>query len=123
MPLTSLPVKRSKKIYSALHVVSSIFMTLALVWLTISTPFVNEAYEIKKEISKQFPAQQSEEDANLFSNTTEEKNPNVNSLSEYLHDTQPFEKISVALTKFYKCHPSALYLDFDAELLSPPPEV
>ncbi|HEU4632526.1 MAG TPA: hypothetical protein VFS22_00990 [Flavisolibacter sp.] len=106
-----------------MHIVSSLFMTLALLWLTISTPFVNEAYEIKKEISKQFPVPQSDEDANLFSNTTEEKNPNANSLSEYLHDTQPFEKISIALTKTYKCHSSDLYLDYHGELISPPPEV
>lgn len=95
---------------------------LALLWLTISTPFVNKAYEIKKEISQKFCGPESEEDANLFSNTTEEKNPNANSLSEYLHDTQPFEKISVALIKFYKCHPADLYFAYHPELLSPPPE-
>ena len=97
-------------------------MTLALLWLTISTTFVNEAYEFIKEISQKFSGTESEEDANLFSNTTEEKNPNANSLSEYLHDTQPFEKISVALTKFYKCHPADLYFEYHPQLLSPPPE-
>jgi hypothetical protein len=121
--LTSPPVKRNEKIYSVLHIASSAFMTLALLWLTVCTPFVNEAYEIKKEISKKFPVQQSEEDTNLFSNTTEEKNPNANSLSEYLHDMQSFEKFSIALTKFYKCHPSDLYFEYNPELISPPPEV
>jgi hypothetical protein len=116
-------MKRSKKIFSALHVASSVFMMLALLWLTICTPFVNEAYEIKKEISQKFPDQQSDEEANLFSNTTEEKNPNANSLSEYLHDTQTFEKTSIALTKFYKCPPSDLYFEYHPELISPPPEV
>jgi len=96
-------------------------MILALLWLTICTPFVNKAYELKKEISQKFPVQ-NEDDANIFSNTTEEKNPNANSLSEYLHDTQPFEKFSIALIKFYKCHSSALYLEYNPELISPPPE-
>jgi hypothetical protein len=114
-------MKRSKKIFSALQVLSSVFMSLALLWLTICTPFVNEAYEIKKEISQKF-SDQCEEDSNLFSNTTEEKNP-TNSLSEYLHDTQSFEKISIVLTKFYKCHPSDLYFEYHPELISPPPEV
>lgn len=102
--------------------VSSMLMMLALSWLTVCTPFVNKAYEVKKEINQKHSQNHGDDDANLFSNITEEKNPNANSLSEYLHDTQPFEKFSITLTKSYKCHPSDLYLEYNPELVSPPPE-
>ncbi len=123
LPLISQPVKRSKKKYSALQIASSIMMMLALLWLTVCTPFVNKAYEIKKEISQQHFQHQCDDDSNLFSNTTEEKNPNSNTLSEYLHQTQHLEKLSVALNKFYKGHPTDLYFEYHPELISPPPEV
>ncbi|HYK56270.1 MAG TPA: hypothetical protein VEV15_07300, partial [Flavisolibacter sp.] len=119
----SLPVKRSKKKYSALQIASSMIMVLALLWLTVCTPFVNKAYEIKKEISQKHFQDQCEDNSNLFSNITEEKNPNSNTLSEYLHDTHHAEKFPVALNKFYKGHPTDLYFEYDPELISPPPEV
>ena len=122
LPLISQPVKRSKK-YSALQIASSIIMMLALLWLTVCTPFVNKAYEIKKEISQQHFQGQCEDNSNLFSNITEEKNPNSNTLSEYLHDTHHSEKLPIALNKSYKGHPTDLYFEYHPELISPPPEV
>lgn len=122
LPLISQPVKRSKK-YSALQIASSIIMMLALSWLTVCTPFVNKAYELKKEISQKHFQDQGDGDSNIFSNTTEEKNPNSNTLSEYLHDTHHSEKFPVTLDKFYKGYPSSLYFAYHPELISPPPEV
>jgi hypothetical protein len=96
-------------------------MILALCWLTISTPFVYSSQQVKTESSK---SQDSKDNSNPFSNTTEEKNETgVNTLSEYLHEVDQMEDISVSLVKFYKCHPSDLYFAFHPELISPPPEV
>ena len=105
--------------YTKLHIASSLFMIVALLWLTVSTPYVNAAPEVKKEMGKKSGM----DDNNPFSNTTEEKNESsVNTLSEYLHDSSQDVPIPVTITKYYKCHPSNLYFAFHPELISPPPE-
>ena len=94
---------------------------MALLWLTVSTPFVYAADQVvKKEAQKNCS---DSEDSNPFSNTTEEKNESsVNTLSEYLHEPHQMEEHSTIIVKFYKCHPSDLYFEFHPELISPPPE-
>jgi len=95
-------------------------MILSLLWLTISTPYVNAAQNLKLEVEKK---SNSQDNTNPFSNTTEEKNESgVNSLSEYLHDQATEDPLTLILPKFYKCHPSDLYFAFHPELISPPPE-
>lgn len=95
-------------------------MVVALLWLTISTPFVYAANQIQKQ---QIHNQADRSDNNPFSNTTEEKNESsVNTLSEYLHDLHPTEHNFTVLTKYYKCHSSDLYRAYHPELISPPPE-
>jgi hypothetical protein len=103
-------------------VISSLFMVMALLWLTISTPFVFASQQAQqKEIQKQTG---SSEDRNPFSTTTEEKNESsVSTLSEYLHDLNSLNHHFIVLTRIYKCHTSDLYYDYHPELLSPPPEV
>ena len=94
-------------------------MILSLLWLTISSPYVNAAQQAKIETEKSG----SQDNTNPFSNTTEEKNESgVNSLSEYLHDHALEDPLPLILTKYYKCHPSDLYFAFHPELISPPPE-
>jgi len=97
-------------------------MIVALLWLTISTPFVFASQQAQqKEIQKQ-PG--SCEDKNPFSTTTEEKNESsVSTLSEYLHDLTSMNHHFTVLTRVYKCHSSDLYYAYHPELLSPPPEV
>jgi hypothetical protein len=96
-------------------------MIAALLWLTVSTPFVYSAQQIQK---KQIKTEQKQyADNNPFSNTTEEKNESgVNTLSEYLHDGHLMEQGFCIVTKYYKCYPSDLYIEYHPELLSPPPE-
>lgn len=108
--------------YTKAHGVSALLMLLALIWLTVSTPFVYESQQLKKELAKQLPPVE-DEDYNPFSNTTEEKSENsVNTLSEYLHDLHIAEHPSTIIAKYYKCHPDNLYFAYHPELLSPPPE-
>jgi hypothetical protein len=105
---------------------SSIFMMLALAWLTISLPFVYSAQQgtETQQTAKNSLPDSTEEDANPFANTTEEKTPNsVNAPSEeYLHDNDYSENyISVPSTEYKIVHTS-LYIAFHGELISPPPD-
>jgi hypothetical protein len=95
-------------------------MIIALLWLTISTPFVFASQQAQqKEIQKQAGT-----DKNPLSTTTEEKNESsVSTLSEYLHDLNSMSHHFIVLTRMYKCHTSDLYYAYHPELLSPPPEV
>jgi hypothetical protein len=112
-------VKGSQDIYIIRQAASAIFMILALLWLTVSTPFVYAADQsIKME------KQEVEEDnGGPLSGSTEEKNESsVNTLSEYLHDYHQLEHGFTPLAKYFKCHPSDLYFAYHPELISPPPE-
>lgn len=112
---------------------SSIFMMLVLLWLTVSTPFVNSfqqqvAAQEKAEEQKTRGACTDKDDpaaCNPFANTTEEKteSSSITFSEEYLHDH--FELIHTLddLLKHDNCDHSALYIAFHGELLSPPPEL
>lgn len=103
-------------------------MILALVWLTVSTPFVFEAQQhLLKQESKNTANNSTscdEEDApNPFASTTEEKAPtSVSTISEYLHEPATIHHPTLTLAKHYKFHSAELYIAFHGELLSPPPE-
>jgi hypothetical protein len=114
-------MNKGRKYYKKIHIRSAVFMILSLLWLTVSTPYVNAAQQLKKETEKK--SGRSTDNTNPFSNTTEEKNESsVNTLSEYLHDYSQEEPVPVIVQKFYKCHSSDLYFAFHPELISPPPE-
>jgi hypothetical protein len=110
--------------YNIKQFVSSIAMMLALVWLTISTPFVYSAQQQVKSIGTvQNICADADDDTNPFANTTEEKTENGgNTLSEYLHDMHQHLPYVAVAEKYSKCHPSDLYYAFHPELISPPPE-
>jgi len=112
-------MKSGRRTSNLLKGVSAIFMVLALLWLTVSTPFVYAAGQDIK-IEKQ---EVDDDNSNPLNGTTEEKSESsVNTLSEYLHDLHLMEHNFTTLTTFYKCHPSDLYFEFHPELISPPPE-
>jgi hypothetical protein len=71
--------------FSLKHIISALLMVVALLWLTISVPFVYAAQQAQQEeVQKQ---SSNCEDNNPLANTIEEKNESsVNTLSEYLHD-------------------------------------
>jgi hypothetical protein len=108
--------------FSLKSVISSLFMIMALLWLTVSTPFVFASQQAQQnEIQKQAG---SDGDKNPFSTTTEEKNESsVSTLSEYLHDLTSTSHNFIVLTRMYKCHTYSVYYAYHPELISPPPEV
>jgi hypothetical protein len=112
-----------KSYYKPVHVLYSLLMLLALSWLTVCLPYVNESQEIAKELTEQGSASDSDDNSNPLSNTNEEKTERgANTLSEYLHDMAIMEHHFIIVNTFYKCHPSDLYFDFHPQLVSPPPK-
>lgn len=112
---------------------SGIFMMLVLVWLTVSTPFVN-AFQMKmadreaqlhKDCGDSCKGA-SNSDCNPFANTTEEKTESSASLTfseEYLHEHHEHLTTLDDILQHARHGHSDLYIAFHGELLSPPPEV
>lgn len=113
--------------YSFFHRVSAIMMIVALSWLTISAPFVYEQQQkIAKENSSGFanlPIAGTDEEANPFSGSTEEKAPKtLNTFSEeYLHDHHQSEYFLSIASQFHKGEDATTYIAYHGELLVPPP--
>ena len=113
--------------YNLLHRVSAVMMIVALCWLTISAPFV---FEHQQKIAKQnceapadIPLAGTEEEANPFSGSTEEKAPkSLNTFSEeYLHNHHASEYFLSIASQFHKGENAGIYVAYHGELLVPPP--
>ncbi|MBL7741462.1 MAG: hypothetical protein JNK14_19740 [Chitinophagaceae bacterium] len=123
-------MKKNKRVYNRLQLVSAVFMILALLWLTVSIPFVNAA---QQDLAKQNQTEQvgnmmagnEEETANPFGNTTEEKAPsNSSSFSEeYLHDHHHTDHYFSIARQYHKCDNAGTYIAFHGELHVPPPNM
>lgn len=119
-------MKKSRKIYSVFQLCSAVFLILALMWLTVSTPFVIAGQE---EVAKQnktektsSPLANEEETNNPFGNNTEEKAPTSSSLSEeYLHSFHIISHFYTEISQYHKHENSDIYIAFHGELLVPPP--
>ena len=118
-------MNQKKQIYTTKHILSSVFMLLALAWLTVCLPYVNEDQQQLKNLVTYIGDEAPGTDgSNLLANTNEEKTESGTSLlSEYLHDPYQAEHNFITLTSYYKCHPSGLYHAYHPELLIPPPEM
>ena len=121
-------MKRYQKIFNPFHLLSAVFMILALLWLTISIPFVyasqQEHAKENKMASASIPlAGNEEESTNPFGNNTEEKTPgNGSSFSEeYLHDHHITDHYFSVSLRYHKCGNADTYIAFHGELIVPPP--
>jgi hypothetical protein len=121
-------MKKSLHTYSTFHSVSAIFMMLALLWLTISIPFVDAGLQKLakdgKVVNNGFAhCANDEESGNCFGNTTEEKAPtNSNTASEeYLHDHHSHDHFFSIASQFHSCENEGTYHAYHGELLVPPP--
>lgn len=123
----ALSMSRFRNIYSLCNKAAAIGMILALLWLTISAPFVQAAqqelaaYQLSSERSAPSGTGE-EENASPFGNATEEKAPSSSTFSEeYLHDHHCDEhSFSIAL-QYNKHGDAGTYIAFHGELLVPPP--
>ena len=117
-------MNKAKPTYYLLkHKLSSVLMIVALLWLTISIPFVYAAQSSHHAIFTLACEDQPEEECpNPLTNTTEEKTESgVNNLSEYLHEAHSMEHGFIILANYEKCHADDLYFAYHPELHSPPP--
>lgn len=101
-------------------------MMVALLWLTMSAPFVYAGQQLQAKYDKMASTQNSshtndEESCNPFSNTTEEKAPSSSFSEEYLHDHHTTDFFVSASMQFHKCEDAGTYNAFHGELLVPPP--
>jgi cytoskeletal protein RodZ len=124
-------MRRSKKPYNFFQLASAIFMIAALLWLTVSTPFVFQFQQKQIEQNKIAQSEQSpvtdtnEEESNPFGNTTEEKNStSSNTLTEeYLHELHLHNHFFSIVSSEHQCHHDDTYIAFHGELDVPPPDV
>lgn len=122
-------MKRSRKIYSVSQLFSAVIMILALMWLTVSTPFVLAS---QQEITKKHkmektstPITASEEETTKVPGTnTEEKTPGGNYISEeFLHDNHKADFFFSLSMQYHKLDNAGTYIAYHGELLVPPPNV
>ena len=118
-------MNKGQNTYKLKNIVSAVFMILTLVWLTVSTPFVNASQQQEQISSLTLPADEEvpgSEDNNPFSNTTEEKTESGSSnLSEYLHNIHELTHPAGLLHQHDCTHHASVYVAFHGELLCPPP--
>lgn len=101
-------------------------MILALLWLTVSTPFVLASQQqLAKEgkvTNTPSPLGACEEEGNPFGANTEEKTPGAASFSEeFLHDHNTAHHFPATDPAYHKCENADTYTAFHGELLVPPP--
>ena len=117
-------MKGLRQIYNITNIITALFMTVVMLWLTVSLPLVNKAQQTIKAAQAAKTGAEGEDSCNPFGNTTEEKNPNSNNTiaEEFLHESHsPLESHPIGI-KHNKCTHPAVYVAFHGELLSPPPE-
>ncbi len=113
---------KTKKTSNGL-VASALLMLFALLWLTVSTPFVY-AVQQKALLKEKTADGKAAKASNPLAGTNEEKSESgVNSISEYLHEIELPGALVTALLKWEKCHPADLYFAYHPELVCPPPDM
>lgn len=106
--------------------ISSVLMIIALLWLTVSTPFVfksqQQADRYEKLIGKNQNVPLDEDDQNPYGNTTEEKAPNGISIQEeFLHENHTSEYFLLLASQHPQLENPGIYIAFHGELHVPPP--
>lgn len=119
---------RNRKKYNRVQLASALLMIAALLWLTISAPFINAAQQELAKLDKisntNYPLAGSEEEtANPFSNNTEEKAPGSSFSEEYIHNHHVADHFFSVASQFHKCEDAGIYIAFHGELIVPPPDV
>jgi len=120
------PSMKKNSSISLRHKAACVLMLMALIWLTVSIPFV---YECQKSFAKENISQSSgysndDDSDNPLTTTTEEKNSdNASNLfsEEYLHHAA--EEFNYVNYRLLSLHPTqeSTYTAFHGELLCPPP--
>ena len=123
-------MNRRKRTYTFFQKITSVFLIITLLWLTVSTPFV---FAAQQELAKQqkvlaidSSAKSDCEDCNSEedggNNNIEEKVPGSTNLSEeFLHDHNETHHFFTIISLYHKLENADSYTAFHGELLVPPP--
>lgn len=117
---------KKKQTYTFLQL-AAVLMSMALLWLTVSAPFVNShqqkiAKQVKRTTACAANTANEEEAASPFGSNTEEKVPDSNSFSEeYLHFHDKTAHLVSEISHFCKIESAGIYIAFHGEILVPPP--
>lgn len=122
-------MKKSSKSYTIFQKVTSVFLMLTLLWLTISTPFVIASQQELAKQQKVLTVDPSSADCNdeagddnTSGNNIEEKVPVTSNLSEeFLHEHHTTQFFFTIISLYHKLENSDTYTAFHGELLVPPP--
>jgi len=114
--------------YSFLHPANIIFMIFALLWITVSAPFVYSCQQKLAKLNKMTILSvcntgNEEGTPNPLDNNTEEKvATDGNSFSEeYLPNNYKTDYLSYIALQSPKCENTSTYIAFHGEILVPPP--
>lgn len=123
-------MKKNRKIFSVSQLVSAVVMIMALMWLTVSTPYVIAA---QQEVAKKHkmektsaPLTSSEEETTKTpGSNTEEKTPGSSTSvsEEFLHDNHKADYLFSISLQYQKCDNADTYIAYHGELLVPPPNL
>lgn len=122
-------MNRAKKTYSLFQLTSAVVMIVALLWLTVSAPFVNAAQQELSKVAKMLNTDDSlcndEESSNTVNNNTEEKKPSSNNSvsEEYLHSHYYNESLFTIVSQRHVSKNADEYIAYHGELDSPPPDL
>ena len=116
-------MKKGKTIFTIFHRCSALFMILALLWLTVSTPYIMTLQEAASKEKVENNQLANGADENPLNTNTEEKVPASNTFSEeYLHDHNLDKHFIPAVSEYHKCENADIYIAYHGELLVPPPD-
>ena len=119
---------RNRKKYNRVQLASALLMIAALLWLTISAPFINAAQQELAKLNKisntNSPLTGSEEEtANPFGDNTEEKAPGSSFSEEYIHDHHIADHFFSVASRPFKGEDAGVYTAFHGEVHVPPPNI
>lgn len=121
-------MKKARTTYSLSQLTSAVVMIVALLWLTISAPFVYASQQELAKHTKVINTDDSpceEDSSNSLGNTTEEKKPSGNNTfsEEYLHNHHTDDSFISIVSQTHKCENADVYVAYHGELDVPPPDV
>lgn len=122
-------MKKNYRICKPFQLSSTVFMLLALLWLTVSLPFANAAQQTlttdKTNTTTPAPSDETSAD-NPLTNSSEEKASGTSGSSlseEYLHHSDDLIHENILFAGYHMMHTADEYTAFHGEMLCPPPDI
>lgn len=116
-------MKKNRCLYTSGQLLFAVTMIVALLWLTVSLPYVYRAQQHAITWSSSGENNHPCQPENPFADTTEEKALSGTSFSEeYLHDRNDITGITDTKLNHFHGHHYDIYVAFHGELISPPPD-